>query len=55
MVKCEAFSHITPMTEEQTERFLEDHSSLPQNELYAKWQQYAVDSNAETYAMIHGQ
>lgn len=52
--KVEAFAHITPMTEEQTERFLEDNQTLSREELYGKWQQYAVDSNAETDEMIHG-
>jgi hypothetical protein len=54
-IKCESFSHITPMTEEQTERFFEDHRDLPQNELYEKWQKYAVDANAETDELIRGQ
>ena len=36
------------MTEEQTERFLENHTSSLQNELYGRGQQYAVDANAET-------
>lgn len=43
------------MTEEQTERFFEDHRDLPQNELYEKWQKYAVDANAETDELIRGQ
>lgn len=42
------------MTEEQTERFFEDHRDLLQNELYEKWQQYAVDANADTDALIYG-
>ena len=52
VTKCEAFSH-TIMTDEQTERFLEDHTSLPQNEIHEKWQQYAVNANAET-DLFHG-
>jgi hypothetical protein len=55
ITKVEAFAHMTPMTEEQTERFFEDHQTLSRDELYDKWQQYAVDSNAETDEMIHGQ
>lgn len=48
MIPCDVFSRITPMTEEQAEQFFEAHRSLPRNELYGKWQQYAVDANAET-------
>jgi len=43
------------MTEKQTEEFFEDHRALSRDELYGKWQQHAVDSNAETDEMIHGQ
>lgn len=42
------------MTEEQTEEFFEDHQTLSRDELYDKWQQYAIDSNAETEEMIRG-
>lgn len=45
---------MTPMTEEQTERFFEDHQTLSRDELHDKWRQYAVDSNAETDEVIHG-
>lgn len=55
MVKVEASAHMTPMTEEQTEQLFEDHQTMARDELYEKWQEYAVDSNAETDEMIHGQ
>lgn len=54
MFKVEAFAHITPMTEEQTDRFFEDYQTLTRDELYDKWKEYAVDANAETDEMIHG-
>lgn len=37
MIKVEGFAHITPMTEEQTERFFEDYESMSRDELYSKW------------------
>ena len=46
---------MKPMTEEQTERFFEDYETMTRDELHDNWQQYAVDSNAETDEMIHGQ
>ena len=54
MFKVEAFAHITPMAEEQTDRFFEDYQTLTRDELYDKWKEYAVDANAETDEMIHG-
>ena len=42
------------MTEEQTQIFFDDKQTMTPDELHNKWQQYAVESNAETDKIVFG-
>jgi len=54
VIRNEHFSHMTPMTEAQTEDFFADRKIMTSEELHAKWSEFSIESTEETQALIHG-